>query len=235
MKEYPSPHNKTCHGGACHAILKPMAEQYDETGRTLASDYFFNGFVELSLQGPFGGLVKQAARDVFYNQLKPDERLEQKYAGSADLRPASSLRFQEISDAFAHWDGKKQVEDILQRPVSLNILQIRRALAGQSYMSTHRDTYQIGNKIVGNAPAIAKLIHYYSESGEPQLHFYTGSQHRYFQSRHIDRFYNQVFSPKVDLTAKPDSLYLFNTFCVHAVPHLAQDAVRVIFSLKYEY
>ena len=113
-------------------------------------------------------------------------------------------------------------------------MQIRRALAGQSYMSTHRDTYIDGQKIIGNVPAIPKLIFYHTDSQEPQLKFYIGSHQRFFRNKYIDRYFNLLFSPKIDLYAKPDSIYLFNTFSVHSVPNLQKDAVRIIFSLKFE-
>jgi len=215
-------------------VEKAMTEPYAETVQSPAVEYFFNGVLTLKLDGVFGDLVRQSAKDMFEKHLAEGERLEEKYAGSIDLRPNDSARFKAIEESFAAWDGKKHIEQILRRPVSLNILQIRRAIAGQSYMSTHRDTYLDGAKIVGNVPAIPKLIYYHAETDESQLDFYVGSHQRFFKSKRLDRIFHQLFTKKIGLKARPDSIVLFDTFSVHSVPNLKHDAVRIILSLKYE-
>jgi hypothetical protein len=208
---------------------------YGESQHSPQVDFFYDGVVLLPLEGAFGDLIRKAASDMFHKTVANDEVMEEKYAGSVDLRPATAQRFQDIEKAFATWAGKKTVEDILQRPISLNIIQIRRAVAGQSYMSTHRDTYIDGEKLVGNVPAIPKLIFYHAADDEPQLRFYLGSHRRFFRNKYIDRFFNLFFSPKTDLKADGKNIVLFDTFSVHSVPNLKKDAVRVILSLKYEH
>ena len=102
-------------------------------------------------------------------------------------------------------------------------------------MSTHRDTYIDGEKLVGNVPAIPKLIFYHAADDEPQLRFYLGSHRRFFKNKHIDKFFNMAFSPKRDLKADGQNIILFDTSAVHSVPNLQKDAARVILSLKFEH